>query len=78
MMLLHLVFVGYVCSKKFLPPFPSQFHARVCFITIFIVYFLVISCQISLVRIPDDGKVQKNPVILCVIHHRQNPSESTK
>jgi hypothetical protein len=27
-------------------------------------------------RIPDDGKVQKNPVILCVIHHRQNPSES--
>jgi hypothetical protein len=37
-------FVGYVCSKKFLPPFPSQFHACACFITIFIVYFLVISC----------------------------------
>jgi hypothetical protein len=28
-------------------------------------------------RIPDDGKVQKNPIILCVIHRRQNPSEST-
>jgi hypothetical protein len=28
-------------------------------------------------RIPDDGKVQKKTVILCVIHHRQNPSEST-
>jgi hypothetical protein len=26
-------------------------------------------------RIPDDGKVQKTSVILCVIHHRQNPSE---
>jgi hypothetical protein len=30
-------------------------------------------------RIPDDGKVpQKTPVFLCVIHHRQNPSESTR
>jgi hypothetical protein len=28
-------------------------------------------------RIPDDGKVPKKPVNLCVIHHRQNPSEST-
>jgi hypothetical protein len=28
-------------------------------------------------RIPDNGKVQKKTVILCVIHHRQNPSEST-
>jgi hypothetical protein len=26
-------------------------------------------------RIPDDGKVQ-NPVILCIMHHRQNPLES--
>jgi hypothetical protein len=29
-------------------------------------------------RIPDDGKSPKNPVILSVIHHRQNPLESTK
>jgi hypothetical protein len=28
-------------------------------------------------RIPDDGKVKKKTGILCVIHHRQNPSEST-
>jgi hypothetical protein len=27
-------------------------------------------------RIPDDGKKPKNPVILCVIRHRQNPLES--
>jgi hypothetical protein len=27
-------------------------------------------------RIPDDGKVKKKSVNLCVIHHRQNPSES--
>jgi predicted GIY-YIG superfamily endonuclease len=46
---LALGFVGYVCSKKFLPPFPSQFHTCAFFITIDIVYFLVISRQISLV-----------------------------
>jgi hypothetical protein len=46
---LALGFVGYVCSKKkILPPFPSQFHACTCFITIFIVYFLI-SRRISLV-----------------------------
>jgi hypothetical protein len=28
-------------------------------------------------RILDDGKRPKNPVIPCVIHHRQNPLEST-
>jgi hypothetical protein len=27
-------------------------------------------------RIPDNGKSPKNPVILCVIHHRQNRLES--
>jgi hypothetical protein len=26
-------------------------------------------------RIPDNGKKSQNPVILCVIHHRQNPLE---
>jgi hypothetical protein len=46
---LALGFVGYVCSKKCLPPFPSQFHASAGFITIFIGYFLVISRRISLV-----------------------------
>jgi hypothetical protein len=29
-------------------------------------------------RISDDGKKSKNPVFLNVIHHRQNPLESTK
>jgi hypothetical protein len=28
-------------------------------------------------RIPDDGQSPKNPVFLSVIHHRQNPLEST-
>jgi hypothetical protein len=27
---------------------------------------------------PDNGKVPKKTVILCVIHHRQNPPESTE
>jgi hypothetical protein len=27
--------------------------------------------------IPDDGKNSQKPAILCVIHHRQNPLEST-
>jgi hypothetical protein len=29
-------------------------------------------------RIPDDGKSPKPPVILSVIHHRQNRLESTR
>jgi hypothetical protein len=27
-------------------------------------------------RIPDDGQSPKNPIILSVIHHPENPSES--
>jgi hypothetical protein len=29
-------------------------------------------------RIPDDGQSPKNAVILCVTHHRQNPSETLR
>jgi hypothetical protein len=29
-------------------------------------------------RIPDDGKSPKTPLILCAVHHRQNPLKSTK
>jgi hypothetical protein len=33
--------------------------------------------RIYIYLLPDDGKSQKNRVILCVIHHRQNRLKST-